>query len=178
MDLTMCGSPADFLEIYRGRLALNVKVGQPYVVNPETLKRLSVFEPSVQNRLLAAAEDAVKEVWWADVRMRAHDLNLGDVYSDGRSGGWLVFKMTFPELERRIEEAESSCKHCERPYALHLEGKCPFDSTEFEPENTVPFQLWKDLRVFSQEVKESLKLVGGSFDEEVQFQIDNYEEDE
>lgn len=177
MDLTLCGDPADFLEIHRGKIALNVKVHSPYQLKKNTLEALSKLSKKQQEKILQFAEENVRENWWASMREFAKELDLGDIWCDGRSGGWLVFDMTYEKIVELIEESERECKHCKESYPHHLEGKCPFQATTFEATNTGPFETWEALRKFAAVVQESLKTVVNDLDPEVQFLLEHLDDE-
>jgi hypothetical protein len=178
-QIQMCGSPADFLEVYRGDLALNVKFHGKLDISEKTLKKLATEIPSERQRarILQYAEEALREVWWSTMQDRADELGLGHLNSSGRSGGWLIFDMSYAYLRDLIEDAEKHCKFCDLHYQQHVDGKCPFSSTVFESTEKGPFETWESFRAFSAEVKESLTSVGAGFEDEVLFQLENLDED-
>lgn len=176
MDLTMCGNPADFLDRYRGNIALNVKYRGNPKLSDETLKKLARLDGATRDNVVRFAEEAVRDSWWATMQERSREQGLGDLWSDGRSGGWLVFKITVSRLEEVIEETEKQCKHCELHFDKHFSSKCPFEATIFEPENPQGLKMWEAFRTFSAEVKESLQTIGDSFEHEVLFQLENLDD--
>ena len=175
MALTLCGETADFLDRYRGSVAINVKYRGDPKLSPEILATLKKLDGATRDNVVRFAEESLRDSWWASMQERSRELGLGDLWSDGRSGGWLVFKMTTSELEDRIAEAEKSCGHCERPFSVHVDGKCPFEATNFLAGETA-LELWKAFKQFSVEVNESLQHVGDTFEEEVQFQLENLDD--
>jgi hypothetical protein len=173
----MCGNQADFLDRYRGNVAINVKYrGDPKLSN-ETLARLKQLDGATRDNVVRFAEEALRDGWWASMQERSRELGLGDLWSDGRSGGWLVFKMTVTELEERFEEVERSCKNCELAFSQHVDTKCPFQASSFQPEVTKGVELFENLRTFSVEVKDSLQHIGDTFEEEILFQLENLDDD-
>lgn len=177
MALSMCGNKADFLDRYRGNVAINVKYHGDPKLSEETLSRLKQLDGATRDNVVRFAEEALRDSWWASMQERSRELGLGDLWSDGRSGGWLVFKMTVTELETRFEEVERTCHHCSLPYAAHVDAKCPFQASSFQPENPTGYALFELFRSFSTEVKESLQHVGDTFEEEILFQLENLDDD-
>lgn len=177
MDLTLCGDPADFLDLHRGKIALNVKVHEQYSLSKPVLEALAKLNQLQRERVLEFAESNVRENWWASMRELAQELDLGDAFPEGRSGGWLVFNMTYAQLEELIAEAERECKHCREAYAHHIAGKCPFQATEFLSAATRPFVTWEALRKFSAAVKASLSLISKDLDTEVQFLLEHLDDE-
>lgn len=186
MDLTLFGSPIDFLEEYRSSIALNVKVHKQVKLSDETLAKLTALNKRTREQVLRYAEEAMRENWWATMQDYARHRGLGELSSAGRSGGWLVLQMTRSKLEELVEEAETQqpCLHCELTWREHVEGKCPFESTTFDPKLTVDeaigqfgsFARIEDLRGFADEVKEALANVDGNLDAEVLFQLENLDD--
>lgn len=174
MDLSMCGEPADFLEVHSGKLALNVKHHKQLAVSSATLARLKKLATRTADRLLMFAEEALRETWWSTMEHRARELFVGGISSEGRQGGWLVFKLTKQQLEELVEEAEAECDHCGKPYAAHIDKKCPFDSSNWAAATNAPLITWEALKLFSGEVKETLATIGDGFEEEVIFQLEHY----
>lgn len=177
MDLSMLGAQADFLDRYRGNLAINVKYhGDPKLSN-ETLLALKKLDGALRDNVIRYAEEALRENWWVSMQERSRELGLGDLWSEGRSGGWLVFKMTVSALEELIYEVEKRCEHCELSFEQHVEGKCPFEATTFQPAESSTLSLWEAFRTFSAEVKDSIQHVGDQFEDEVLFQLENLDDD-
>jgi hypothetical protein len=174
--LSMCGNQADFLDRYRGNVAINVKYRGDPKLSEKTLLALKKLDGATRDAVVRNAEEAIKDSWWASMQERSRELGLGDLWSDGRSGGWLVFKMTVNELEEKFEEVERRCKYCSLPFDQHVDAKCPFDSTSFTPEDPKNFDLFETFRAFSVEVKESLQHVGETFEDEVLFQLENLDD--
>lgn len=175
MALTLCGETADFLDRYKGSVAINVKYRGDPKLSPETLAALKALDGAMRDKVVRFAEEGLRDSWWASMQERSKELGLGELWSDGRSGGWLVFKMKTSELEERIYEAEKSCAHCSHPYDNHVEGKCPFDSTSFAAGETM-LELWKSFKQFSVEVHESMQHVGDDLEAEIQFQLENLDD--
>jgi len=176
VDLTLCGETAEFLDRYKGNVAINVKYRGNPTLSEETLAALKKLDGATRDNVLRFAEEALRDTWWATMKERAIDLGLGELWSDGRSGGWLVFKMSVSQLEEKIYEAERCCEHCERPYDVHPDGHCPFDSTTFKVGGTM-LELWKSFNLFAAEVRESMEHVGDNLEEEITFQLENLDED-
>jgi hypothetical protein len=174
--LTLCGETADFLDRYRGNVAINVKYHGNPKISEETLGKLKRLDGATRDNVLRFAEEALRDSWWATMQERSKELGLGELWSDGRSGGWLVFKMSVSALEERIYEAERCCEHCALAYDQHLEGKCAFDSTNFLAGGTM-LETWASFKQFSAEVRESLQHVGDALEDEIQFQLENLDDD-
>jgi hypothetical protein len=174
--LTLCGETAEFLDRYKGNVAINVKYHGNPKLSEETLAALKKLDGATRDNVLRFAEEALRDNWWATMQERSKELGLGELWSDGRSGGWLVFKMSVSDLEERIYQAERSCEHCSRPYDVHVEGHCPFDSTTFALGKTM-LELWASFNQFSVEVRESMEHVGDNLEEEIVFQLENLDED-
>jgi hypothetical protein len=175
--LSMCGNKADFLDRYKGNVAINVKYHGDPKLSVETLGALKKLDGATRDKVVRFAEEALKDSWWASMQERSRELGLGDLWSDGRSGGWLVFKMKVVELEERFEEVERRCHHCELPFDKHIDAKCPFQASSFLPEDPKTFELFETFRSFSEEVKDSLQSIGDTFEEEVLFQLENLDDD-
>jgi len=176
VDLSMCGNKADFLDRYRGNVAINVKYRGDPKLSKETLAQLSALDGATRDTVVRFAEEALRETWWATMQERSRELGLGDLWSDGRSGGWLVFKMTISQLEDKIYEAERHCRNCDVTFEQHVDGKCLFDSSPFSSDAPEHLALWETFRTFSSEVKDSLQSVGDNFEEEVLFQLENLDD--
>jgi len=174
--LTLCGEVAPYLDRYKGNVAINVKYTGSPKISTETLNKLTKLDGAVRESILRYAEEGLRESWWASAQERSRELGLGDLWSDGRSGGWLVFKMPVSRLEEAIEEAERGCAHCDLPFSAHVQMKCPFEATTFVSGNSI-LELWKNFRVFSEEMTDSLTVVGETFEEEVLFQLENLDDD-
>lgn len=172
----MCGNKADFLDRYRGNVAINVKYHGEPKLSDETLATLKKLDGATRDNVVRFAEEALRDSWWASMQERSRELGLGDLWSDGRSGGWLVFKMTVSELEARFEEVEKKCHHCTLPFSVHVDAKCPFQASSFQPEDPKSYELFEIFRLFSAEVKESLQHAGDTFEEEILFQLENLDD--
>lgn len=177
MDLSMCGNKADFLDRYRGNVAINVKYRGDPKLSKETLAKLASLDGATRDNVVRFAEEALRENWWVSMQERSRELGLGDLWSDGRSGGWLVFKMTVSQLEDKIYEAEQHCRNCNTPFEAHIDGKCPFDASSFSSDAPQHLELWEAFRTFASEVKDSLQHVGDSFEDEILFQLENLDDD-
>lgn len=177
MGLTMCGEQVDFLDRYRGHIAINVKVRSDPKLSQETLTKLARLDGAVRDQVIRFAEEAVRDSWWASMRERSVELGTGNLWSEGRSGGWLVFDMTLSQWDEFVEAVESQCKHCGRHFDHHIEGKCPFEASVFDPEDEVKLKKWNAFKQFNAEVKESLRTIGDALEHEVLFQLENLDDD-
>lgn len=176
MALMFAGEKADFLDRYKGNVAINVKFyGNPHV-SEDTQQRLKKLDGATRDNVLRYAEEALRESWWAMMQERSRELGLGDLYSDGRSGGWLVFSFTIGWLDELLSQAEESCVHCAKHYDAHIQNKCPFDSTYFKGEEALT-QKWYALKEFSAEVNASLASAGDDFEDQILFQLENLDDD-
>lgn len=176
MDLTLLGETASFLDRYKGNLAINVKYyGNPWL-SEETLAALKKLDMRTRERVVRFAEENLRESWWATMRERSHELGLGDLWSDGRSGGWLVFAMTVADLEERVYQAERGCEHCALAYSTHTDGACPFDATTYKTNDPV-LGLWKSFKQFAEEARSSLNDMGDALNHEIEFQLENLDAD-
>lgn len=176
MDLSICGNKADFLDRYKGQVAINVKYHGVPKLSDVTLVKLKELDGATRDNVVRFAEEALRESWWASMQERSRDLGLGDLWSDGRSGGWLVFQMSVAKLEELFQETERSCRHCSLAYDEHLEGKCPFDASSFQPEDPRHLETFEAFRTFSAEVKDSLQHAGDTLEEEILFQLENLDD--
>jgi hypothetical protein len=174
--LTLCGETADYLDRYKGNVAINVKYRGDPKLSEETLAALKKLDGATRDNILRFAEEALRDSWWASMQERSKELGLGELWADGRSGGWLVFKMATSKLEERIYEAEKSCAHCKHPFDVHVDTKCPFDSTHFAAGEAI-LELWSAFKQFSVEVHESMQHVGDDLESEIQFQLENLDDD-
>lgn len=177
MDLSMCGNKIDSLDRYRGHVAINVKYHGTPKISKETLARLARLDGATRDNVLRYAEEGLRENWWVSMQERSRELGLGELWSEGRSGGWLVFKTTISRLQELIDEVERSCKNCELPFDQHVEGKCPFQASSFVPADDHHMQTWEAYRVFADEVKDSLLTAGDTFEDEILFQLENLDDD-
>lgn len=177
MVLEMCGEKADFLDRYRGKVAFNVKYHGTPKLSDSSLAALAALDGAVRESVVKFAEDGLRESWWVSMQERSRELGLGNLWSEGRSGGWLVFDMTVSYLQDLIYEVESQCKFCDLPFEKHPEGKCLFDSSVFSPTESAGLTKWNTLREFSAEVRESIQNIGESFESEVIFQLENLDDD-
>lgn len=177
MGLSMCGDEADFLDRYRGRVAINVKLRSDPKLSKDTLSKLARLDGAVRDQVVRFAEEALRDSWWATMRERSQVLGLGDLWSEGRSGGWLVFGMTISQFDELVESVEKGCKHCGKRFDHHFEGKCPFEASVFDPEEEAGWKKWNTFKVFYEEVKESLRTIGDALEQEVLFQLENLDDD-
>jgi hypothetical protein len=172
--LSIFGHTADFLDRHYGNIAINVKYHGDLKLSEETQAALKKLDGAARDNVIRYAEESLQDNWWASMRERSKDLGLGELWSAGRSGGWLVFKLTLNELENRFDEAErSGCSHCSAPYEAHVGLKCPFQASSFQPVDRGAYDTFEKLQAFSVEVRESLQHVGDSFEDEVTFQLEN-----
>lgn len=177
MDLALYGNKADYLDRYKGHVAINVKYYGDPKISKETLAVLAKLDGATREQILRFAEDGLRENWWSSAQDRARELALGDLSSDGRSGGWLVLKMTVSELEGVVADAEMRCSNCEQSYAQHTDGKCLFDSTVYSSGLPSCEMIWANLKTFADEMKNSLQTAGDTFEEEILFQLENIDDD-
>lgn len=177
MDLALYGNKADYLDRYRGHVAINVKYYGNPKISPETIAVLAKLDGAMREQVLRFAEEGLREGWWAGAQERSRELALGDLSSEGRSGGWLVLKMTVSELEELVLDAERNCTNCHHSYAEHTAGKCLFDSTSFDAEYKSCEMIWANLKAFAEEMKDSLQTAGDTFEEEILFQLENIDDD-
>jgi hypothetical protein len=138
---------------------------------------LSKLDGSTRETVLKYAEEAVRDSWWASAQEHSRELGLGDLWSDGRSGGWLVFKTKMTELEELIADVEKGCRHCALGFDHHISGKCPFQASSFEVINPDSFKKWDAFKVFAEDVKHSLQNMESTFEDEVLFQLENLDDD-
>ena len=94
MALRMLGEEVDFLDRYRGKIAINVKYHREPKLSVDTMEKLTRLDGAVRDQVIRFAEEAVKDSWWATMQERSVDLGLGKLWAEGRSGGWLVFEMS------------------------------------------------------------------------------------
>jgi hypothetical protein len=177
VDLALYGNKADYLDRYRGHVAINVKYYGDPKISKETLAVLAKLDGATREQVLRFAEEGLRESWWAGAQERARNLGLGDLWSEGRSGGWLVLKMTVSELETLVDDAEMRCANCQQSYAKHTEGKCLFDSTTYASGLPSCEMIWANLKEFALEMKDSLQTAGDTFEEEILFQLENIDDD-
>ncbi len=176
MALMFAGEKADFLDRYKGNVAINVKFyGNPHI-SEETQQRLKKLDGATRDNVLRYAEEALRDSWWSVMQERSRELGLGDLHSDGRSGGWLVFQFSIGWLEERLSQAEENCVFCDKHFSAHVENKCPFDSTYFKGDEELA-SPWHALKEFSAEVKASLPSVGDGLEDEILFQLENLDDD-
>ncbi len=178
MDLSMCGQPIDYLDSYRGNLALNVKVRRELQLSDVNELALKKLDGAVRDRVYENATESLRDWWWASMEERAQSLFLGKIYSAGRSGGWLIFPMTVSAMNDRIYETERLCKYCPYSFDDHVDGKCPFESTSFAPEHVDVPSLLERYKAFALMVKESLDTIDAAFDAEITFQLENLSADD
>jgi hypothetical protein len=173
VPFTLYGKVATYLDTYHGNVAINVKcrtLGHwlPDKINAEFLKldRRSV------NIVTTFAYTTVQEDWWDWAKFRVRELELGEIWQGGRSGGWLVFRLTESGLRDRLEEAESACRFCGYPFSVHVEGKCPFEASSFETADPDTEKFFESLCQFGSDVKNSFSTLHERFVEEVLFQLE------
>jgi hypothetical protein len=111
----------------------------------------------VENGSIAEyAFQSLSESWWEDIRERAKSLGLGEVFSAGRSGGWLVLddysSSYFLELIERANGSE--CFNCGEMFVEHSKGKCLFGPTEYYGINSV-----KDMRRYRWEILKVIRFL-------------------
>lgn len=185
MDLTMFGSPIDFLEEYHGSVAINIKVRTAATLSDETLVKLGALNKRTREQVIHYAEEGLRDNWLATMQDYARARGLGDLSAMGRSGGWLVLQMTRSKFEEMVEYIETNhpCIHCKECWRKHIDGKCAFDSSTFEPDPKADdpsldgsLGHFEDLHAFADEVKEALKNVVGDLDAEVRFQLENLDD--
>lgn len=176
MALMFAGEKADFLDRYKGNVAINVKFYGNPLISEETQQRLKKLDGATRDNVLRYAEEALRDSWWSVMQERSRELGLGNLHSDGRSGGWLVFQFSISWLEERFSQAEEKCVYCDKPYAVHIEQKCPFDGTYFKGDEELT-STWHALKQFSEEVKTSLPSVGDGLEDEILFQLENLDDD-
>lgn len=146
---------------YKGKLALNVKV-RTYKLPTTTQERLSKFPEKQRDKIIREAEENAREEWWAWAQDHASELDLGILYSGGRSGGWMMFNgYRSSDPEEWVYQYERECDNCGMAYEEHAEEKCLFDSTNF-----VAVDSWGVdhtmviLENFADDILESLTTVG------------------
>lgn len=177
MGLSMLGNQADFLDRYKGNVAINVKYHGTPKLSKETLAVLAKLDGATRDNIVRFAEEALRDNWWATAQERSRELGLGDLWTDGRSGGWLVFKMTMSQFEELAEQVEKGCRHCGKSFEHHLDSKCPFEASMFEPEDVRGLEVWNAFHVFASEVKTSLQTIGEGLEDEILFQLENLDDD-
>lgn len=154
-------------------VAVNVKCHAYPKLTEAQVSMLDVLRkehPQIEDTLRAQAWDDVSEAWWDGARQLADQAGLGDVHSQGRQGGWLVFKdWTLSRVEELIDEREVRCVHCDQLEEEHACSdelqNCLFGSTTFLP---TP-KLGRDARekldalsVLCTEIENSVELVEDS----------------
>lgn len=150
-------------------LALNVKVYN-YKLSDDVKKSLKTVDDSV----LYKAEDRAREDFWDWVADFADETFCEKVYSDGRSGGWLIIpKYTSSYLEQVIYDIERFCAHCEFSYEQHAGGKCLYDVTSFTADYSSGLDLLDKLEYFSGHVKKTLANVGEGVEHFLMEELDN-----
>jgi len=61
--LSMCGNKADFLDRYRGNVAINVKYRGDPKLSDETLVKLKKLDGATRDNVVRFAEEALKDSW-------------------------------------------------------------------------------------------------------------------
>lgn len=161
-------------------IAVNVKChAHPKLVGEyhDMLDVLRKADPKIEDVLRTQAWEDVSEAWWDSARTLAKQIALGDVHSEGRSGGWLVLKDWTPSrVEELIEELEVRCVHCDQLEEEHAtssrgqdEGEditeycnCLFGPTTFVPTKKLgrsAKERLDELSTFTTELERSLELV-------------------
>ena len=142
----------------RERLALNIKV-YSYALSSEIKARVSRFPKDVAERLVQRAEEDTREYWWywAEYELLK---TWAPIYSEGRSGGWLVFsKLKRSDLEA-IATDDEVCSRCDGAFEEHVDRKCLFDATEFEASFTYAETLFTTLEGVATQIRQSLDTIG------------------
>lgn len=145
---------------YNSKVCVNIKFHHSPRLPKRAKKRLErlievehVEEYEIDNHAFEAAQDD----WWEWAKERVGEYGLGEIYSAGRSGGYLVLSMYSPERVWEIcEDYERECTHCGDPYDEHSLGRCLFDTTRFESTEPGSLELLKQIQAFLKEAEMSI----------------------
>jgi len=143
--------------VRKGVLALNVKV-HSYALSDAMKARLAALPTQTAYDLTVQAEAYACQEWW-DWAQEAIE-STTQIYSEGRSGGWLVLdKMSLSKIEENIYDAHE-CYNCAMRFEEHVENKCLFEPTVFEPMFHHAEILILQLEEYAEKIKQSLESVG------------------
>lgn len=88
------------------------------------------------DRLRLQAEAIVQELWWEWAVELAKKYGLGNVYSAGRQGGWLILNdYSSDVLDNIVFESDGTdCGECGEEFSRHerRSGKCLFGPTTYD----------------------------------------------
>lgn len=157
----------------KGVLALNVKVYN-YKLPDETKRRLKALTKDQEYSVLEAAEDRAREDFWNWAKERADELDLEKLYSDGRSGGWMILpSFTSYSLEVLQFDLENTCLYCDLDFGNHADGKCLYNAGTFTPDYASGLNTLDRLEQFSKDILAALEGVGDSVDHYLTEEFDN-----
>jgi superfamily II DNA/RNA helicase len=104
-------------------------------------------------------------MWWSWARGFAQQQGLGQVYSAGRMGGWLVLdEWPLSKIEEFLDDIEDRCSHCDRPEDEHANGQCLFTSaTSYAPVKRLMKETKErldEVLAFTVEIRDSVEGIG------------------
>lgn len=122
----------------------------------DKLKQLRDYAPKLPVQIEEWAWGSGVEGWWDWARARARELNLGELESMGRSGGWLgISKYTRDYVRNLCHSVSLECGDCGLPYSEHANGKCLFDHSAYIPDPET-MNLLRNLKEFVEECEKSV----------------------
>jgi len=141
----------------------------------EKLEKLEAEASGTRERFECWAWESAVTSWWEWAAGRAEELELGAVYSYGRSGGYIGLDAFSEErVEGIVLDVNDGCKNCQEPYGEHCDGKCLFEPTRYTPANEKAFRVLTNLTRFLRECEESVRGEGAiaTLTEEMKFYIE------
>ena len=116
-------------------VAVNVKntciAKQQDLVTKKKIAALEIEGRSISAEMSILAWDMTVRDWWLVATEEARLARVGGIYSDGRSGGWLILDQW---TERYFEDTLelTFCENCKRSSAQHIGPKCLFGPETFD----------------------------------------------
>lgn len=166
----------------QGQLLLDVKVHH-YDLTPEIQKILNDLPAKHRERLQLTAENHARDDWWDWAGTLADELNVGGIFSAGRSGGWIefvdVYRRHFEELLDPDFLHDACCQHCALPRRAHIkEERCFTSNNTFQLTSDDFGYDWARLFKFMADVEESLDSAGDRVSESIERILQQIKEDE
>jgi len=157
--------------------ACNVKnCGHFGELDPKYKRMLVVLEGrdvASREQLEQQAYELVQELWWEWAQEYAAEEGLGQVYSAGRCGGWLILdEYTWDRLTQSVEVHTSACAHCTFPLEDHVNGKCLFEATTFKSKESQQ-EFFDRLVAFKKTIEESAEYAHEDVKHQLECLIDN-----
>lgn len=128
--------------VYKGHVAANVKCHWFPRLPEDQKKKIDVLSKDMSRQhgtsdlldhYYARVWEQTALSWWEWAQDEAKACGLGRIHSAGRQDGWLVTSMQSIDVDEMLEYTEYRCRHCDCEEEQHVNEKCLFHASTWDP---------------------------------------------